>query len=241
MYMNEDKVKALLVERLGYLAESIILRKDPFETVSDFFQVTPYLRGKYLEYKSELDEDLKQKIDIRDIDFAKYLIQTSVMGYKGRPFSEHYPEHKKTAQVFEEWIREKEHSKKYFVKSREPTKKLRIDVNRIIKAIVLERKNNFIYDKTYSSSSLIVFSSKFLKNNKTIIFFDKGSRRSFLDVFVGLETPAFNCDIANFFGRSQSEFRCRTEKEAKEQVHIAIDIIDILLPSFTNEIEGIVK
>lgn len=237
MNFSETKIKELLVERLSELSESIILRKEPYESIEYYPQVTSYLTIKYLDYKDELDDDLRKKIISRDIDFAKYLIRTSIMGFRGRPFTEQYPEHKNTAAKFEDWIRKKEgykNSVAYSRLKRETGKK----VDKIIRNLTLERRTEFSYDKAFHGTGLIPFSSTLTKNNKILMVFDKGSKRSFFDLFIGLEGPEFRCDIANFFGRSQSNFYYSNDEEVKKQVNIALDIIDILLPDFVEVVAG---
>lgn len=237
MVISDSNFTTQLLEKLCNVAELIIRRQKPFESVPYYPQVTPYLRFKYEEYKDELEDGLKQRIIKRDIDFSRYLIRTALFGFKGQSFFKRYPEHKKTAQYFEKWIEDKKNQNPNDnFNSEDSSQNEKVELSKIIKNEISKRKKDFSFDKTIRGAGLIAFSKKILDKNKFFIVFDKGTQRDFFDVFIGLKSPRVNLDIASFFGLSQSVFDCRTEIEAQKHINVAIDIIDILVPTIMNEV-----
>ena len=86
---------------------------------------------------------------------------------------------------------------------------------------------------------LITFSKRMGNDNSFYLLVDKGTKRFFLDFFVGINTPRIIIDIAYFFNGSQSMYRYHSLESLKCSINKAIDLLERILPTFENEIKKI--
>lgn len=227
----EIKVRRLLAERIGDLAEVMIMNEPPFENLPLYTQVVSYFYSKYLQYKDELSETLKNRILSEEIDYAKHLINMSFGVKKGPAFNKKYPLHAKTLEEFEKWIGRKEAHKNNYLDIDEPDGVINFNVNQQIKSIMEELKPGFSATKHFDAPGVLAFSKYYNTDNAIIILFDIGSGRDFFSVMIGFKRPEAYFDVANLFACEQSVFEFNSREELTSEIDLAVKYIDMIIPT----------
>lgn len=231
----DDKEKLKLIKIFGDISHNILTRSHPFDKIPVQKEATSFFYLKYLDYYNELDPLLRENILEYQLDYANYLIFDHFIGSHISFFLQ-YPKHVLTKEVFSEWLSEKEGSR--VLRANIPTNRQSINIGQIIKAIMKQRKPDFSFDKSIIYPGMLSFSNSALTKEKITIGIEKGTKRQFLSLILGIKDGRYLIDIANLFAQSQSCYEYNSTTDASQMVNKGIDLVESILPHFISKLNS---
>jgi hypothetical protein len=231
MDKSEQELKIKIAENLSDLSEQILKHQPPFNAFPIQDAVFSPLYLKYLQYFDELDKPLKENLINELSQLAKLSIHQALHLIERRKSKD-----TKSIDEFQSWITMKEGaydpSKNFLAGSV-------IKATVLIKKYMQEKQAGFRYDRKQSATyGFPIYYKPCLDNNKIYIGLDRGTWRSFISVYIGMESPSFFMDIGELFNRSQSwyEYMITTRTEYDEVIKKAvIKFIEPLKEKHTQE------
>jgi len=248
--MNSEDIKYQICKSMGDMAVSILKRKPPFDNVPMHKEAVNHLYSKLIEYSDEIDESLKRKIVECIMDKTRWYFFITMLPIK-ETFYEKFPQHEKTESIFREWLRKKEGDSIYrpshtpFYQCSKLTEKIKI--NQIIKKVMEKEMPEFLYDKKKSWRPMLFFSKPWFFNHNIYIVIGRGTKRSFLDFFIGVSSPylhgidIYYTTVAAFLGSPQAVYSYDSSDGLFKAMNNGLNLIKILLPHFLGQMEKFAK
>ena len=224
------KKRQLFANRIGNLAELMILRKPPFENLPLYTQIISYVYSKYLQYNDELPETLRENIISEEIEYAKHLIKMCFGVKEGPAFNKKFPNYAKTIEEFEKWIAKKEVHQTTNLDFDEPEPSIDFNIGQKFRMIIKEIKPEFIAVKKPLAPGVLTLSKGSAFNDDIQFLFDLGNGRDFFSSMLGFRDLDACLDVGNLFAREQSAFEFSSVEELKDEIYLSIKFVDEIIP-----------
>lgn len=227
---KEIEFREALCRYLGDFIESMILKKNPFQSLPENLCFSSYVLRKYKKFEDRLEEKFKKNLIVADIWLHKYQIINEIVGQKY--CSRYNVKYFELEQEFERWIRHKEWDEKLEDKNEE-----KLEVNKILKQEFVNRLVGFTHNKTNSRNSMISFTKKIINDWEVILTIDKGTIRTYFSVTIGMVFPSFNIDWALFGGESIILSYINKTDFAKT-LNVIVEYNNFFMPHFEKAIQN---
>ena len=232
--LNNERYK--IADILGAMAEKVLKREPPFENIPVHPEACSEIYLRYLDCYNLMDNSLKRKVLKAEIDKAKFFFLKRLVGVN-ESFANAYPEHMETKKEFWVWSEKKIETKpssSHFVGA--DIKKLpKNQITKIVKEVVLRKFPEFSHSKSKFFPGTITFKRNWNDRNLFILV-DKGTKRKFLDFFIGLDKPLISVDIATFFSSAQSKYYYFSHTDLERSVEKACALIAFIMPNLEREL-----
>lgn len=235
MDSSEKEMLLSMAENIGDLVESILRRQPPFDQIP-FHPEVSYRYRKYYQYEPDLDQSFRKKVLEHEVAWARFNVRDRLVPYTQR-FLDKHPEYKEVRNDFAAWVKSRESDAiaDHTSLSNECLKKA--IVNQTVKQVVKHRKPEFTPDNKAFGS--LGFSKPWSFGNRLYLIVDTGTWRRSLSFSIGLHSPRFCFDIADFFGGVQSHYSqgYLSVEQVKEGVNRALDLIELVQPHFEKAVQ----